>query len=121
MYKSEIRDKILEGVLKKEDVDNEDLYDFLELLKLNEKQKKMNNEFKAMTIEDWRTIMKKCKSKSVSSVFSKRTYVVYKIIAYNEKFMYLLLIFYNLYKINCFRILNQNYVLYTLCTFIYRM
>jgi len=40
--------------------------------------------------------VKRSKRKSVSSVFSRRTYAVYKLVNDNDKFLEVLLIFYNL-------------------------
>ena len=96
IHKSEIRYKVLNGTLERDEVDNSDLYDFLQLLKSKDYQNKYTKEFNEITIEDWRAVVAKCKSKSMLSVFSKCTYMVYKIIARNNRFMYVLLLFYNL-------------------------
>ena len=48
-----------------------------------------------MTLEDWKYAVKKSKRKSVSSVFSRRTCVVYELVNNNDEFLEVLLFFYN--------------------------
>ena len=84
MRKPEAIDKILQGSLKREEADNGDLCNFLQLLQLKEKQTRRTLEFNEITIDDQRAVVEKYKGKSVPSIFSKQTHVVHKIIAKNE-------------------------------------
>ena len=93
LYKDKVRNKVLDRILKREDIDNSDLFDFLKLLVSKKQNHKSTKEFNAIIVEDWRKIVKWCKRKSISSVFSKRTYVVYKLVAENERFMNILILF----------------------------
>ena len=96
LHKDEVRDKIVDGTLKRENVDNSDLIEVLNFLMSKKQNHKCTKEFNGLIEVDWRKVVKQCKRKSVSSVFSKRKHVVYKIVAQNERFMNVLILFYNL-------------------------
>ena len=96
LNKDEVRDKILEGTLTKDDVQHNDVHDFLKLLITHKGRKINTREFEPITIEDWKAVVKRSKRKSMSSVFSRRTYVVYKLVNDNDEFLEVLLMFYNL-------------------------
>ena len=93
LYKDKIRDKVLGGILKREEVENSDVYEFLELLTSEYKDSISTKVFTPIIVEDWQKVVKRTKRKSVSSVFS--TYVVYKLVADNEEFIEALIMFYN--------------------------
>ena len=96
LNQNEIRDKILKGTITKDEVNDKDVYDFLRLLALPNGQEITTKKFDPITLEDWKYVVKKSKRKSVSSVFSRRTYVVYKLVNDNDEFLEVLLLFYNL-------------------------
>ena len=67
----EIRKKILEGKLKREDCDDKDVFEFLQLLKRLEKAGR--TEFRPMEKDDLTKVVKKASKRSTSSFFSKET------------------------------------------------
>jgi len=73
----EIRDKVLKGELQKSECDYEEVYEFLRLLKkdLYESNFRTNEE---ISENEWKKVVNKAKRKSASSVFSNRTYSIYK-------------------------------------------
>ena len=76
---NEIRDKILDGRLWEEDYDDKEVFQFLSLLKQPTNRRNLSNrEFKEVTQEQWTEEVKRAKKHSASSLFSKRTYSVYK-------------------------------------------
>ena len=93
---NKIRDKVVEGKLTRNEVQNDDVYEFLKLLTPNNRNKIQTSKFDLVTLDEWRSIVKRSKKKSVSSVFSKRTYVIYKLINSNDDFLEVLIQFYNL-------------------------
>ena len=99
LHKNSVRDKILRGELIREDVNNENVHEFLSLLVLEKKEIKTKN-FDPMTLEGLKSVVKKVKKRSMSSVFSKRTYVVHKMVIDNDEFLEILTLFYNLVIIN---------------------
>ena len=94
LHINEIRDKILKGELKEQDTDDRNIYEFMKLLKKNQHAPN-TTQFKPITLEEWKTVVKRSKKKSVSSVFSNRTYVVCKLLLANEEFTQILITFYN--------------------------
>ena len=95
LKKEKVRDKILKGEIRREDVDNEDVFEFLKLLEIKDKTLPTKT-FNPINMKDWRIVVKGSNKNSVSSVFSQRTYVVYKLVVDNEEFMDMLIMFYNL-------------------------
>ena len=72
-----VRDKIINGNLEVDECDDGDVYKFLELLKTQRNGE--NNENGAeISREEWERVVTKAKKKSASSIFSNRTYSVYK-------------------------------------------
>jgi len=91
----QIRDKILNGALKSEECDNEDVYQFMKLLKKPGGHVRGSNKMEELSVAEWSKVMKKSKHKSLSSVFSKRTYSVYKCALDSDKMTNILVRFYN--------------------------
>ena len=60
LHKDSVRDKVLSGELKREDADNENVYEFLTLLAL-EKKDIQTKSFDPITLEDWKIVVKKAK------------------------------------------------------------
>ena len=96
LNKDEIREKILKGTLTREEVQDDNVYNFLKLLRNEERWTNNNKELDPITLEDWKAVVQRSKRKSVSSVFSRRTYVVYKLVNNNDDFLEVLILFYNL-------------------------
>ena len=103
MYKDKIykilrndrtRNKILEGKLRRDDCDNEQVYQFLKLLKVPERQRCQCN--KVITEENQIKVVKQSKKRSASSIFSKRTYAVYKCALSVKRMTYILVAYYNI-------------------------
>jgi len=71
----QIRDKILNGSLKVEECDNEDLYSFLTLLKRRGevRSSEIGDEISEL---EWEQVVTKSKRKSALSVFLNRTYSI---------------------------------------------
>jgi len=90
-----IRDKILRETVKREECDDDDVYDFIQLLKKRGRFVVGSNKMAALTEEEWISTVKKSKRRSTSSVFSKRTYSVYKCTLSSHKMTIILVTFYN--------------------------
>ena len=89
-----IRDKILEGRLRRDECDEERVYQFLQLLKVPERQRLQRT--KETMEEDWIKVVKRSKKRSASSIFSKRTYAVYKCALGVDRIIYILITYYNI-------------------------
>ena len=89
----EIRHKILSGDLDLEECSYKDVYDFLKLLAKPNHQD--GNSYEEITTEEWIEVVKKAKKQSTSSIFSNRTYSVYKCALDNENMTNILVQFYN--------------------------
>ena len=101
LQQDEIRDKILQGRLVEEDCDNREVFEFLQLLKNPLQCAKPS--FEPITAEDWIREVKRAKKKSTSSIFSKRTYSVYKCAILSVRMTAVLIWFYNtLFQTNYF-------------------
>ena len=53
------------------------MHKFLKLLKTQRRRNRSRGE-EGVTVESWRKVVKQSKKRSVSSIFSKRTYSIYK-------------------------------------------
>ena len=93
LRENEIRDKILDGRLRRQDCDDDRVYEFLKLLKVPAGQR--TRRIKEITEGDWERVVKRSKKRSASSVFSKRTYAVYKCALGVERMTSILVGFYN--------------------------
>jgi len=94
---NEIRDKILNGQLTREECDSKNVWEFLKLLKqpsglTNLRQTRHQN----ITIEDWYAKVSQAKKNSASSIFSKRTYAIYKCALGSNRMSEILTSFYNI-------------------------
>ena len=69
------------------------MYEFLKLLKVPAGQR--TRRIKEITEVDWERVVKRSKKRSASSVFSKRTYAVYKCALGVERMTSILVRFYN--------------------------
>ena len=78
MKYNNIRDRILSRTLRRNECDDDNVYDFMKLLKRHGRYVIGSNTMAAITEEEWISTVKKSKRRSASSVFSKRTYSVYK-------------------------------------------
>ena len=92
----QIRDKILKGKLKRVSCDNDDVFEFLTLLKKLGGYEQNSNGMDDITDEEWIRVVKKAKKKSASLIFSKRTYSVYKCALESSIMTRILVKFYNI-------------------------
>jgi len=91
----DVRDKILSGELDTEECDYWDVHEFLSLLKKSGTDNE--NEVRGEIGEaEWEDIVKKSKRRSASSVFSQRTYSIYKCALESKKMIKILLMLYNI-------------------------
>ena len=90
----DIRDKILTGELEIDECDDSDVYKFLILLKRQneEDQLEMSSE---ISEAEWERVVRKSKKKSASSIFSNRTYSVYKCALESNVMTKILVLFYS--------------------------
>ena len=88
------RDKILKGELEKCDCDYEEVFKFLSLLKQRGDLER-TNEYDEISELEWSKVVRKAKKRSASSVFSNRTYSVYKCALDCEEMTKILIKFYN--------------------------
>jgi len=87
-----IREKILKGELDIDDCDYEDVHNSLRLLKNYDA---INQEWEEITISEWEKVVNKSKRKSTSSIFSNRTYSIYKCTLESNKLSKILVLLYN--------------------------
>ena len=92
---NDIRDKILNGTLQREECDDQDIYDFINLLKKRGEYSEGSNKMENIISDEWTKTVKKAKKRSASSVFSKRIYSVYKCALGSDKMTSILVTFYN--------------------------
>ena len=90
-----IWDKILDRTLRREECDNQNVYEFLTLLKKPGGYNRGSNTIVNISKDEWIRIVKKAKCKSVSSIFSKWNYSVYKCALESTKITKILVMFYN--------------------------
>lgn len=88
----EVRDKILDGRLSESECDDERVYEFLKLLK----QPNRRISQKVISIAEWEKVVRKSKKRSASSIFSKRTYAVYKCSLGSDRMTLILVSYYNI-------------------------
>ena len=90
-----IRDKILNGTLSEDDCDDERVFRFLKLLKQNGRSE-YRRDRREISNQDLIKVVRKSKRSSASSIFSKRTYAVYKCAIESERMTEVLVRFYNI-------------------------
>jgi len=90
-----VRDKILNGTLQREECDDDNVYEFLKLLHQNRRNNYRRCR-KEINDHDWEKVVKQSKRNSASSIFSSRTYAVYKCALNSERMPNILVSFYNL-------------------------
>ena len=73
-----MRDKILNGQLERSDCDSDKVYKFLKLLKRPNNNTNSSRSIEYVTAKDWEREVKRSKKNSILSIFSNRTYAVYK-------------------------------------------
>ena len=95
LQQDRMRNKILRWQLREEDCDNKEVFEFLKLL-VNQTQ---SNElaFKPITEEDWIREVKRSKKRSISSIFLKKIYSVYKYVLQSQRMIMILVAFYNIF------------------------
>ena len=69
LKKEKVRDKILKGEIKRKDIDNEDVFEFLKILEIKDKTLS-TKKFNPINMKDWRILVNGSNKNSVSSVFS---------------------------------------------------
>ena len=88
-----MRDKILEGRLRKEECGDERVFEFIKLLKV---PIGFRQHYKEILITDWEKVVKRSKKQSTSSIFSKHTYATYKCTLGCERMTEILVTYYNI-------------------------
>lgn len=91
-----MRNKIIDENLNEEDCDHKEVHNFLKLLARNLLNYRENKDFQSIMEEDWTREVKREKKRSKSSIFSKRTYAVYKCTLEYERMTWILVAFYNI-------------------------
>ena len=82
-------------MLQREECDDQDVYEFLTILKKERGHQQGSNSMAPITEEEWTQTVKKAKRKSASSIFSKRTYGLYKYALESNNMTKILVLFYN--------------------------
>ena len=100
LQENNTRDKILAGQLTPEDCDNEEVFEFLSLLKNPQQNNKPP--YEPITEDKWIEEVKRSKKASVSSIFSRRTYSVYKCAIGCARMTTILVWFYNVLLKQCY-------------------
>ena len=94
MNKNKVRDRILREESKENKTDDENLRRFFQLLERLKRGNKELINYNAITEDEQKEVIKNSKKTSVSSIFSKRVYLVHKIILESEKMVEVLIRFY---------------------------
>jgi len=92
LTQNETRDKVLKGLLIEDDCDHPEVLNFLKLLK---QKQPTEYRYQQVTTDEWRTVVHKAKKQSLSSVFSKKNYSLYKYSIQSELITELLVKYYN--------------------------
>ena len=85
----------MRGELEIEDCDDRDVHSFLALLKNHRGEKQSENSSEISEIE-WERVVKEAKRKSASSIFSNRTYSMYKRVLESKVMTKTLVLFYSI-------------------------
>ena len=103
LQQDDTRDAILDRNLDLLECDNKDVYKFLSLLKqpIHLRQQEKRN-FQEVTQEQWIKEVKRAKKQSASSIFSKRTYSVYKCALDSSRMTFILVTLLNIFLRRCF-------------------
>jgi len=95
LKRDNVRDKVLKGELEEQECDDARVFEFLKLLKQQNNTERQSIELK-VTMENWTKTVKQSKKRSASSIFSKRTYAVYKCALGSEQMSRILVKFYQI-------------------------
>ena len=95
LKKDEIRNRVLNGEIEEHECDDRRVFEFLKLLKKQSNDTSINIQSK-ITLEKWNNVVKQSKKRSASSIFSRRTYAVYKCALGSEKMTQILVKFYQI-------------------------
>ena len=90
-----MRDRILRGELKENETDNKNLRRFLWLLERPKSSNEELSNYNAITEDKWKEVIKKSKKKSILLIYSKRIYLVCKIMLESKRMTAVLIWFYN--------------------------
>ena len=90
-----MRNRLLNRTIRRDECDDERVYKFLKLLKQDGRSEYRRNCHEIYD-HDWIKVVQKSKRSSASSIFSKRTYAVYKCAIDSERMIAVLVRFYNL-------------------------
>lgn len=85
----EVQAQILSGTLPYSACDDPAVHEFLFLLKAD--METLSSDFSPITISEWNNIVRKSKKTSTSSIFSLRTYAIYKCALKSERLTHLIL------------------------------
>lgn len=86
--------RILFGTIIRNDFDDDDVFELFTLFKADAKY--LIVEHKTIIVEEWKIVVRKTKRKSMSSIFSNRSYQVYKCALHSDCLTSLLVNFINL-------------------------
>ena len=92
--KNEVKDSILRRELKENEIDDDNLKKFLRLLERLKRSKELSN-YKVITEDEQREVVKRSKKRSMLSIFSKRIYSVCKIMLESKEMIEVLIHFHN--------------------------
>lgn len=87
---------MLEGRLQENEYDNKNACEFLSLLGSSSETENRNVDFQPATSKDWKREVKKSKTTSAPSVFSRRTCVVHKCVLESARMTFMLVTFCNI-------------------------
>ena len=96
-----MQDKLLRGDLLLEEWQSNKVYQFLSLLQTKDRELTTSC-FEPINEEEWKNVALKAKKRSASSIFSNKTYVVYKFTLESTRMMKIIVKYYNI-------IIKQHY------------
>jgi len=91
---NKVRDRIINGQLRRDDCNSEDVFEFLSLLQYRSGNM-INEIYQPITEIEWIKVVKKSKRLSISLIFLKRNYAIYKLVIHSEIMTKILVQYYN--------------------------
>ena len=91
LLQDNIRNRILQGELRRDKYSNDNIFEFLSLLKRNNSLINNRLKFQLITKEEWRLAVTKVQRMSILSIFLNRNYSIYKCALGSENIISILL------------------------------
>ena len=101
LKENKAQDRILEGILRRDECYSKDVYQFLLLLQC-QNELVINKEHKPILMQEWAEVVKKTKRMSTLSIFLKQNYAMCKLLLQSDEIIEILVKYY-------YTIIQQNF------------